>query len=120
LTRETPDPIESESQKRIGSKKKKKQILKKSGTIQLNARDSRTNTIFKSPKVDVKKIRKNTHLRVHETEMDLTCEADMIFIRDFLVPYLSNIFRSLIERTNSEYLPLWKVKEYLSLPGLIG
>lgn len=52
---------------------------------------------------------------IYENEFDMTCEADLVFLRDFLVPYLSNVFRSLLARSKTEYLPLWRVKEYLGL-----
>jgi hypothetical protein len=50
----------------------------------------------------------------------MECEADIVFLRDFLVPYLSNVFRSLLSRNKTEYLSLWCVKEYLSLQGMLG
>jgi len=58
--------------------------------------------------------------KIYENEFDMTCEADLVFLRDFLVPYLSNVFRSLLARSKTEYLPLWRVKEYLGLQGLLG
>jgi hypothetical protein len=70
----------------------------------------------------IAKIKKNEKekKKIFENEFDMTCEADLVFLRDFLVPYLSNVFRSLLARSKTEYLPLWRVKEYLGLQGILG
>ena len=53
--------------------------------------------------------------KIFENEFDMTCEGDIVFLRDFLVPYLSNVYRSLLQQSRTEFLPLWRIREYLGL-----
>ena len=58
--------------------------------------------------------------KLFENEFNPACEGDIVFLRDFMVPYLSNVFRSLLVQSRTEYLPLWRIREYLGLYGILG
>ena len=80
----------------ISEKKQPLPLAKQSDLIKKKKQDSSKNKIF-------------------ENEFDMTCEGDIVFLRDFLVPYLSNVYRSLLQQSRTEFLPLWRIREYLGL-----
>jgi hypothetical protein len=59
--------------------------------------------------------------KIHQIQIEnLSPEQDKFFVKELLVPYLSNVYFGLIKRQNRDYLGIKKTKQYLSLPELIG
>ena len=51
---------------------------------------------------------------------DKDSEIDVVFIRDFVVPYFSEVYNSLMHKDGLGYLREESIKIYVNLPEILG